>query len=73
MFETHWKELRNVVVQIETQLTGSGLYKRGVDFLYSCNLTSFGTKACHNEEKSKEGTLNLSNHLNMYHIILAEN
>lgn len=73
VFETHWKELRNVVVQIETQLTGSGLYKRGVDFLYSCNLTSFGTKACHNEEKSKEGTLNLSNHLNMYHIILAEN
>lgn len=73
VFETHWKELRNVVVQIETQLTGSGLYKRGVDFLHSCNLTSFGTKACHNEEKSKEGTLNLSNHLNMYHIILAEN
>lgn len=53
-FEKHWKELRDVVVKIETQLTGSDLYKRGVDFLYTCNLTSVGTEAYHNEEKSKQ-------------------
>lgn len=59
VFEKHWKELRNVVVQIETQLTGSDLYKRGVSFLHSCNLASVGTEAYNNEEKSKQGKFNL--------------
>lgn len=58
VFDKHWKELRNVVVQIETQLTGSELYKRGVDFLHSCNLTSVGTEAYDNGEKSKQGKFN---------------
>lgn len=68
-FEKHWKELRDVVIQIETQLTGSDLYKRGVDFLHSCNLTSVGTEADHNEEKGKQGDFNLLNPLNMCHIL----
>lgn len=72
MFEAHWKELRDVVIQIETQLTGSDLYKRGVDFLHSCNLTSVGTETCHNEEKSMQGMFNLLKHLNMCHIILVK-
>nr|XP_034316342.1 uncharacterized protein LOC117685877 [Crassostrea gigas] len=54
VFEKHWNDLRVVVIQIETQLTGSELYKRGVDFLHSCNLSSVGTEADHNEEKSKQ-------------------
>lgn len=54
VFEKHWNDLKDVVVQIETQLTGSDLYKRGVDFLHCCNLTSVGTEADHNEEKSKQ-------------------
>lgn len=52
-FEKHWKDLRDAVVQIETQLTGSNLYKQGVDFLHSCNLFSVGTEVHHNNEKSK--------------------
>lgn len=69
VFEKHWKELRDVVVQIETQLTGSDLYKRSVDSLHSCNNTSV---AYHNEEKSKQGKFNLLKHLNtrMCHILL---
>lgn len=59
VFEKHWKELRDAVVQIETQLTGSDLYKRGVDFLYSCNLIAVGTEAYQNEEKCKQGKFNL--------------
>lgn len=66
-FEKHWKELRDAVVQIETQLTGSDLYERGVDFLHSCNLTSVGTEAYHNEEKSKQGKFNLLKHRNVSH------
>ncbi|XP_065938350.1 uncharacterized protein [Magallana gigas] len=54
VFEKHWNDLRDVVVQIETQLTGSDLYKRGVDFLHSCNFTSVRTEADHNEGKSKQ-------------------
>lgn len=57
-FEKHWKELRDAIVQIETQLTGSDLYKRGVDFLHSCNLTSVGIEAYHDNEKSKQGKFN---------------
>lgn len=44
MFKNHWDELRNAVVQIETQLIGSELYKRGVDSLLTCNLTSVPTE-----------------------------
>lgn len=55
VFKSHWQELRDVVVQIETQLTGSDLFKRGVDFLHSCDLTSVVTEACDNGEKSKQG------------------
>lgn len=65
VFEKHWNDLRDVVVQIETQLTGSDFYKRGVDFLHSCNLTSVRTEADHNEGKSKQGDFVLLNQLNM--------
>lgn len=57
-FEKHWKELRDAIVQIETQLTGSDLYKRGVDFLHSCNLTFVGIEVYHDKEKSKQGKFN---------------
>lgn len=70
VFEKHWNDLRDVVVQIETQLTGSDLYKRGVDFLHSCNLTSVGTEADHNEEKSKQGEFILLKQLDMCQILL---
>lgn len=70
VFEKHWNDLRDVVIQIETQLTGSELYKRGVDFLHSCNLSSVGTEADHNEEKSKQGEFILLKQLDMCHILL---
>lgn len=70
VFEKHWKDLSDVVVQIETQLTGSDLYQRGLNFLHSCNLTSVGTETDHNEERSKEGDFVLLSQLNMCHILL---
>lgn len=59
VFEKHWKDLRDVVVQIETQLTGKDFFKRGVDFLHSCYLTSVGTEVYQDKEKSKQGKFNL--------------
>lgn len=70
VFEKHWKDLRDVVVQIETQLTGSDLYKRGVDFLHTCNFASVGTEADHNKEKSKQGEIILLKQLDMCQILL---
>lgn len=72
-FEKHWTELRDAIIQIETQLIGSIFFKRGVDFLHSCNLTSVGTEAYHNKEKSKQGKFKVWKHLNMCHIILVIN
>lgn len=62
VFEKHWKKLRDVVVQIETQLTGSDLYEQGVDFLHTCNLFD-GTEAYYYEEKRKQGMFYLFIHL----------
>lgn len=59
-FEEHWKKLEDAIVQIEEQLTGSDLYKRGVDFLHFYNPSSVETKAYQNEEKSKQDKFSLT-------------
>ncbi|XP_061186294.1 uncharacterized protein LOC133194332 [Saccostrea echinata] len=38
MFEEHWDELKDAIIEIEKQSLGGDMYERGVNELFSCDL-----------------------------------